>query len=296
MRALHKKALAFILAINIAFSLAACNKNTAITTVESTAPIEATVTDTTTISASVLAPATLSARPSIATTPTEFPILATNHDVKLSSPASPYDDLIEALLEYQNSGWKDNSNPLLSDSILVLNPSTPGLERALFTGAAFDLYPFDDLTLSYALLDINGNGYPELFIGATHYNDYYDIFSVYSLQDGKPTVILQRLGVREDIGIYTDGTIYHSSGFAPQNRGMVGRLSRYSVSSDGKLVTEYSFDVSPQDGDFFADPAVYVYKDMNGIVYTASHVGEIIEHYGHTIQTLDWRLLTAFFE
>jgi hypothetical protein len=207
-------------------------------------------------------------------------------------PDSPYHELMETLMTYQDSGWMDYSSPLISDSIFVTNPYHNNPRPALFTGAAYDYYYLDELTLYYALLDINGDGLLELLIGPG--DDEYSIFSIYSLQEGKPTAILQRHGLREVMYLCPDGTIYSADGFAPKDKGAYGKKTRYSVDNDGKLKTEYFFKLSPQED--YELTYQHDYTDMNGTVYTKSQADEIEGLYDQSAQIIDWRPLAEFFE
>ena len=203
-------------------------------------------------------------------------------------PDQPYREVITALYKYQKSRWKDYDNPLIADSVLVTRPIWENSRPALYTGASYALYYLDELKLYYALLDINGDGLQELLIGSGE--DYLSTFSIYSLQDGKAVVILQRFNLREHLYICDNGYIKNSSGFAPQTPN-TGELACYTVAADGKLITEYFFNVSSENNRV-NDPRIYT--DLDGNVYTESQTNEIIARYETNIQSPDWRPLRNF--
>ena len=218
--------------------------------------------------------------------------LNSNPGVKtaLSPSDTTYYDFMEALLLFQESGWEDDSSPLLADSIFVTHLHFENHERALFTGAAYSYYYYDELSLYYAFVDINGDGTPELFIGPG--DNSYSIFSVYTIQDGIIKAVIQRHGIDEILNLCIDGTIVSSTGYTAVSRGN-GMFARYSLTPDGELITEYyfhrthrsDFDISYQ----------YEYTDMDGTVYTDAQIDEIAGPYGPR-RPLNLLPLKDFFE
>ena len=208
-----------------------------------------------------------------------------------SVPASPYSGLIAALKKYQDSGWKKYNNPLIADSVLVTSPNRENERLALLSGAAYDVFFLDEINLHYALLDINNDGQPELFIGPKPVNDYISpIFSIYSLREGKPAVVFQISRVNEDIYIYSDGTF--SSSYFPSYALGYGSFRRYSITHEGMLKIEYSFQTMPPEDDDSSEPNYY--NDEDGTVYTKAQVDEILSQYDKTWQRIIWHPLKDF--
>ena len=120
-----------------------------------------------------------------------------------------YKPVVNAYADLESSGWRNYNRNIIGDSYFAqfggLDPST----NIQFVG-----YSLNDLALRYALYDINGDGMPELVIGAEYvqFNQTF-ITGVYYFSGNTVKVAMNlSLAPYETATIHSDGSIAVSSG------------------------------------------------------------------------------------
>lgn len=214
---------------------------------------------------------------------------------------SVYADIVRAFMIYEESNWQNFDNPLIKDSFLVIPQTEYGLTPQTWdmslAGTGYDINSID---LLHCLHDLNNDGKPELLIGAQEYISgtyFYSLFGVYTVVDGEVVSVIQKEQSRDYVRIYADNTIGSSWGHMDH-----GCDSRYSLTLDGVLKTEYSYQISPAGGDnsnIQLDEngyPMYEYKDSDGNIYTQEQLNDILAGYTNKVIEPVWNRLDVFFQ
>jgi hypothetical protein len=216
------------------------------TTTPSTAPM------------STLQPIVISTAPTQATTP----ILHenTSRDNDLFAP------IINAYAVLERSGYTSFDKDLIGDSLLAVSKGST-------YNFGWDTQP----TLMYAYYDINGDGSPELLIGADK-----SISGIYVLQNGAPVPVIQ-VESRHDLRLLMD---IDGNSVIEDSWGHMGYATDffYTIDEDGKLVTLDKLFTNGDDkkGDEFIGH--FRAKDVLGkeISITEEEYCSLIRKYGST--------------
>ncbi|HEX9061774.1 MAG TPA: hypothetical protein VF941_16470 [Clostridia bacterium] len=164
--------------------------------------------------------------PSIAPVPTRQPIVASTAPTQITPPILSentshgnelFAPIIDAYAALERSGYTTFDKDIIGDSLLIVNGGRS--------------YNFGDKpTLTYAFYDINGDGSPELLIGADK-----SISGIYVLKNANPVSVIQ-VESRDYLGLLMDSD---GKCVIEDSHGHMGYATEffYTIDEDGKLKT-----------------------------------------------------------
>jgi len=204
----------------------------------------------------------------------------------LSGATAPYAPLLNAYAEFERGGF------LFYDADLNVYREFEGRDSAIFNkeligdsiivrwGEYIGPTPRGGTSppIFYAFHDINGDGVPELFIGANEWSDVISIAAIYNLQGGEPVSVTQ-IGGRVGISLQTDTYGGYVIEAAWGHMGSAGEYF-YSLNENGELILLDALYTGPVYTDEGQMPWIGRGDYDEAVEITLEEYTELIIHYG----------------